>query len=739
MPQNEKEIKVSIIPKPQETIVGNGYFTWKPTSTIFVEPSFKNVLHLLDNVFGNSGLAINLTENKKATVQFLKDITLPNEGYSLNITPKNIIIKSSTVLGARYAVQTLRQLLPNKIEIPNQLLDNEIHLPEIFIKDAPKFSYRGMHLDVSRHFFEVSFIKKYLDYLALLKLNTFHWHLTDDQGWRIEIKKHPNLTAHGAYRDSTLLGHYNDTPQQYNKKKYGGYYTQEQIKEVVAYAQNLGITIIPEIEMPGHAQAAISAYPQLGCTKQPIEVATKWGVFEDVFCPTPATFTFLEEVLEEVVALFPGEYIHIGGDEVPKIRWKECDYCKKLMEKEDLEDEAQLQSYFIKRISNFLAQKGKKIIGWDEILEGGLPPNATVMSWRGTQGGENAAKNGHPVIMSPTSHCYFDYYQSDHPEEPLAIGGYLPLKKVYGFNPIPTSLNTEEAKFIIGAQGNVWTEYIPTPQQVEYMLFPRILALSEVLWNGPTKNIENNYPEFVSRVTDFNTRLEVMGVNFANHLFDLQSEITKQDDKVYFSLKTEASEKEILYKINNKPEKQYIKPLLIENNAFITSQSYKNGKPVGRINIDTIFYHKAVTAKININKTPHPSYGTGGKQALINGKLGSNSRYGDKEWLGFWGDDLEITLNFNKPIQVNAIKFRFYHAPGQWIYTPKKVMITTQEGVNIQNNLFGTENLVVKTSINLSLLTNSIKITIPNFGTIPDGFQGAGHKAWTFIDEIIVE
>src|SRR5690606_25493634 len=379
----------------------------------------------------------------------------------------------------------------------------------------------------------------------------------------------------------TLIGHYNDTPQKYDGKRYGGFYTQEEIKEVVAFAEKHNVTIIPEIEMPGHAQAAISAYPQLGCTGTQVPVATTWGVFENIFYPSEKTFTFLEVVLSEVISLFPREYIHIGGDEAPKIQWKNCAYCQQLIKDLNLKDEHGLQSYFIQRIEKFVNSKGKKIIGWDEILEGGLAPNATVMSWRGTQGGIDAAKQKHDVIMTPNSHLYFDYYQSDKPNEPLAIGGFIPMEKVYSFNPIPAELNASEAKHILGAQANLWTEYIDSEEKVEYMIFPRILALSEVVWSGASENLEKDYPEFLSRVENFMPRLDALKINYANHLYEIEGKILKENGKVFYELKTPSKGKEIRYSVNGSKSEVFSKPILIEGNSKINANVFKNGKKVG--------------------------------------------------------------------------------------------------------------------------------------------------------------
>jgi hexosaminidase len=362
--------------------------------------------------------------------------------------------------------------------------------------------------------FPVAFIKKYIDALAMLKMNTFHWHLTEDQGWRIEIKKYPKLQEIAAYRKETLMGHYSKKPQRYDGKRYGGFYTQAQIKDIVAYAENRFVTIIPEIEMPGHSQAAIAAYPELGCLGEQAEVATEWGVFEHIYCTKDETFDFLEDVLDEVIALFPSKYIHIGGDEAPKSKWKACKICQQRIKDEGLKDEHELQSYFISRIEKYLNSKGRQIIGWDEILEGGLAPNATVMSWRGTEGAIEAAKQHHNVILTPGSHCYFDYYQSENKDEPLAIGGYIPLEKVYSFNPVPDELSNRQSKYVLGAQGNVWTEYMLNSKHVEYMVFPRILAMSEVDWST-LKN--KDYSNFEQRVKYFFKRLDALDINYSKH------------------------------------------------------------------------------------------------------------------------------------------------------------------------------------------------------------------------------
>ena len=593
-----------------------------------------------------------------------------------------------------------------------------------------------MHLDVGRHMFSVNFIKKYIDALAMLKMNTFHWHLTEDQGWRIEIKKYPKLQEVAAYRNETLIGHYSNQPQQFDGKQYGGFYTQNEVKDVVAYAKSRFITVIPEIELPGHSQAAIAAYPELGCTEKQVEVATKWGVFEEIYCTKDETFEFLEDVLDEVLELFPSEYIHIGGDEAPKTRWKTCDVCQNRIKAEGLKDEHELQSYFIARIETYLNSKGRQIIGWDEILEGGLAPNATVMSWRGTEGAVEAAKQKHNVVMSPTSHSYFDYYQSDNDNEPLAIGGYLPLEKVYSFNPIPEGLSKEESQYILGAQGNLWTEYIPTSKQVEYMIFPRMMSMSEVVWSKPE---QKNYDDFVSRLECFHKRLDALDINYANHLFEIEGDLIAEG----YQLKTLTKNKAIRFTLDgSKPSLNsdiYSKPISITKNTIINAAVFNDKEQLGSIFTQKINYHKGVGKKITINVEPNKAYSGSGEDGLINGISGSDTRYGDKEWLGFWGDDLEITIDLGEEMEINSIETRFHSGQGQRIYAPIEMKIGFDyHGLNSKTEIPQSNNIIVPLKIKLNETSKKIYLKFKNYGIIPEGKQGAGNKAWTFIDEIII-
>jgi hexosaminidase len=402
--------------------------------------------------------------------------------------------------------------MPPDVEKKQVVEGFRLAVPACEIKDYPRFSYRGMHLDVGRHFFPPEDVKRYIDMIALHKMNTFHWHLTEDQGWRIEIKKYPKLTQVGAFRKETLVGSGDKQPFVYDGKPYGGFYTQDEVRDIVAYAKSKFVTIIPEIEMPGHALAALASYPGLSCTGGPFDVYTRWGVVSDVYCAGKEdTFNFLQDVLTEVISLFPGKYIHIGGDECPKTRWEKCPLCQKRIKEEGLKDEHELQSYFIQRIEKFLISKDRKLIGWDEILEGGLAPEATVMSWRGTAGGIAAAQQKHYVIMTPDKYVYLDYYQCDPSDQPLAIGGYLPLERVYSYNPMPSELTPEEQKYILGIQGNVWTEYIGTRDYLDYMAYPRMLAIAETGW---TPDRLKDFEDFLARFDVLKKRYDAMGINY---------------------------------------------------------------------------------------------------------------------------------------------------------------------------------------------------------------------------------
>ena len=434
----------------------------------------------------------------------------PAEGYALSVTGDSVVVAGNDHAGLFYGLETLSQLLPPGPVTDNAGSGRPVRIPAATVTDAPRFPWRGMHLDVGRHFFGPEFVKRYIDQLARYKINRFHWHLTEDQGWRIEIERYPRLTEVAAWRRETMVAK-NFEPYVGDGVRYGGFYTQDEVRDIVAYARERYVTIVPEIELPGHSTAALAAYPELGCTEGPIEVATTWGVFEDIYCPKEETFAFLEGVLTEVMELFPGEYIHIGGDEAPKARWEASEVAQEVMRREGLADEGELQSWFVRRIERFLDAHGRRLIGWDEILEGGLPPNATVMSWQGVQGGIDAARQGHDVVMTPTSHVYFDYLQGDTAQEPLGIGGFVPLERVYSFEPVPDELSAAEARHVLGAQANLWTEYIPTGEHAEYMLNPRLLALSEVVWSPAEVR---DFLDFARRLPWHLERMDALGIRY---------------------------------------------------------------------------------------------------------------------------------------------------------------------------------------------------------------------------------
>ncbi|NOY96078.1 MAG: beta-N-acetylhexosaminidase [Chlorobi bacterium] len=506
--------EAAIIPKPSNLQIKEGEFILGQENTLKFNASDENLSRIAGffNEYLELYYGFKLSENGKGkpiSLSITTNDALGSEGYRLNVGQKGISISANKPAGVFYGIQTLKQLLPVTTD------SKKLHIPAVEIEDTPRFKWRGNMLDVGRHFFPVSFIKKYIDILAMYKLNIFHWHLTDDQGWRIEIKKYPKLIEISHWRDETVVGHASWS-YEYDGIGYGGFYTQEQVKDIVKYAADRFITVVPEIEMPGHSSAALAAYPELGCTGGPYKVQERWGIFEDVYCAgKEETFEFLQNVLDEVCELFPSRFIHIGGDECPKEAWEECPDCQKRIKDEGLKNEHELQSYFITRMDKYLTSKGKRLIGWDEILEGGLAPQATVMSWRGINGGVEAAKQGHDVVMTPTTNLYFDYYQSQNRDnEPLAIGGFLPLEKVYSYEPVPEELTPKEAKHILGAQANLWTEYVATTKKAEYMLLPRLCALAELAW---TPKEEKDYTDFLIRLDTDYKRLEMAGINFRNH------------------------------------------------------------------------------------------------------------------------------------------------------------------------------------------------------------------------------
>ncbi len=589
--------QLSIIPQPVSVKETTGNFIIGKKTKIYIDSSnnsLKKIGEMLsaqlkletgfdisvNEKFGNSMKdAIILTQNDAAD-------TLGSEGYNLSVSPEQIVIKSLQPAGVFYGMQTLFQLLPVKSEALNK---ERYIIPGVAIIDKPRFGWRGMMLDVGRYFYSVDFIKKYIDYLAMHKMNTFHWHLTDDQGWRIEIKKYPKLTQIGAWREATQ---YDRATSQIDQNPHGGYYTQDQIREVVAYANDRFVNIVPEIEMPGHSLAALVAYPELSCTGGPFKIPLYWNIQKDVYCAgNEQTFEFLKNVLTEVADLFPSPVIHIGGDECPKDRWKLCHKCQARMKAEGLKDEHELQSYFIRRIENFLLSKNKRIIGWDEILEGGLAPNATVMSWRGIKGGIEAARQHHDVVMSPTDYAYFDYYQGEPYLEPVAFGGLLTLEKVYSYEPVPAELNAKEALFIKGVQANVWSEFIHSPEKIEYMSFPRAAALAEVGWTDPKLK---NWDDFKRRMVMQYKRYESAGINYSKSAMNVSYTAVKDNTNgtAIITLKTNSYQPEIHYTTDSTEPTEsspiYYIPFNIKLPGTIKAAVFENGVKLSKVSVTSV-------------------------------------------------------------------------------------------------------------------------------------------------------
>ena len=768
IPNNSRAaLRIPLIPFPSSVENKAGTFRFRAEFFIVSDISDERVqpvsLFLAEKLRRIRGLAVpvieKMTEKNPRNRMILqldsekKD--LGKEGYELEITPVNISLSAKGSAGLFYGVQTLLQLLPSPpgLESGQSLPGfSGITLPCLKITDRPRFAYRGMHLDVGRHFFPKSFIKKYIDLLALHKFNTFHWHLTEDQGWRIEIKKYPKLTEISSYRQESLIGHYRDQSRKFDGQRYGGYYSQEDIREIVQYAQERYITIIPEIEMPGHSVAVLAAYPELSCTGGPFEVSTIWGVHEDVYCAgNEKVFTFLEDVLSEVIDLFPGPYIHIGGDECPKIRWENCPKCQARKREENLADENALQSYFIRRIENFLLSKDKKLIGWDEILEGGLAPEATVMSWRGTGGGIEAAKQGHDVIMTPTSHCYFDFYQADPEFEPLAIGGYTTLKKVYFFEPIPGELTEKEAVHIKGAQGNVWTEYIKTAEYAEYMSVPRMTALSEVLWSP--RDVRN-WESFRRRLDLFFKRFETMGINFSPGSFrvEIVPRFDSRTQTTSIAFESEQLNPPIYYssgESSTSPQvRKYIRPIPFDRTMTIRAGINIDGELKEKLAEQTFVYHRGVNKRIRLDTPFNDRYSAGGERALIDGVTGSEN-HRDGNWQGYEGDDLIVVIDLKQDVSLHKISARFLQNTDASIFLPSEVRIDlSTDGKHYETAATLSNDVSLrKTGPTIQefphLLsgqqTRYIRIFARSLGVCPDWHPNTGEKCWLFSDEIIIQ
>ena len=666
------------------------------------------------------------------------------EAYQVTITANNITINGASKAGTFYGVQFLRKSIPvQKV--------SKVTFPAKIITDKPYFAYRGAHLDSARHFFSADSVRIYIDMLALHNINKFHWHLTDDQGWRFESKKYPELTVVGSTRSQTMLGKEWD---KFDGKPHSGFYTQQEMKELVKYAAERNITIIPEIDLPGHMVAVLATYPKLGCTGGPYKVRETWGVAEDVLCAgNDETYDFIKNILEEVTEIFPSEYIHIGGDECPKNSWKKCPKCqakiKALGIKGDAKHTAEeyLQSHIITFAEEVLAKKGRKMIGWDEILEGGLAPNATVMSWRGIGGAIEAAKSNHDAIMTPMSFCYFDFYQTDKTDkEPLAIGNYLPVERVYSFNPYPEALNKEQQKHILGVQANIWTEYIQTFKHVEYMALPRMAALAEVQWVDPSK--PKDYQAFLQRLMRLLPIYEVEGYTYAKHIFDLRAEVKPgvdeinvtfsclQDTPIYYT--TDGSEP-------TKNSNVYKEPLKLTQNTNLKAKVF--GKEGESEFNQEFFFNKATVRPIEFLSKPTQNYAYNGAITLVDGrKGGTNSR--SSEWLGFSEAPCEVLITLKDNTLVKEVSFNAFIETGDWIYPPTNFEVWgSKDGKNYV--LLGKESYALPKEHFKEIKTYTLsfpekevtylKVKINEVNKIPAFHEGAaGKPGFLFIDEIQV-
>lgn len=753
---------INVVPYPQEVTMKTGTFNAAGADFSYDEGMDEASVEIVRKLAGQ----LSLVTGKDSRVtcgkpgngfSFVLSDDLPEEAYRLDVSRKRAVVEASSLRGFNYAIQTMKQMLPAEIFGRTAAADAEWIMPCAEINDFPRFKYRGMHMDVSRHFFDMDMVKKYLDIMEIHKLNTLHWHLTDDQGWRIEIKKYPRLTEIGSVRKETLIGHifesdvYDGTP--YGE---GCWFTQDQIREIIGYAAAKGITIIPEIDLPGHMLAALAAYPELGCTGGPYEVWGRWGVADEVLCAgKEETMIFLENVLAEVAGLFPSEYIHIGGDECPKVYWEKCPHCQAkirelgLKDDDEFQAEHYLQSYVMDRMTRFLESKGKKIIGWDEILEGQVAENATIMSWRGTAGGLKAARMGHDAIMTPNTFFYLDYYQSlDKENEPLGIGGYVPVEKCYSYEPYAEGMTDEEKSHIIGVQANLWTEYICTDEHLEYMLLPRMTALSEVQWCQPENK---NWERFVNSADEFCSIYDAMGCNYATHIFDTRGEISINREKGCVEVTLEAQgDTPIRYTLDgSEPDMDsdlYNGPIEITGSCTLKAKSERNGKST-RTYSKTFESHKAMGRPASVLTETHPSYTYNCPDMLTDGLRGAGP-YNSGDFAGWYDKPVEVVIEMDgtpySSVTLSTFVFRY-----DYIFNPLDLTVLVSEdgneyttvahaeypvegGVDDGNGCNGYTVTFPETS------ARYLKVTARCIEALPEWHSGKGNPGFVFVDEIVV-
>ena len=729
---NSEEKTPPLIPLPQNFELLNGEFPLSP-STMVISPSKMLSDYFIGQIKRLTGITLECNAEETYNKIILEYREAPEyenkEAYSLNITKDEVKIIASNDIGLFRGIQTFFQLIPPSAK--KEQNGKDVSLQCCKISDSPEFGWRGLNLDCCRHFMSKDFIKRYIDILAYYKFNTFHWHLTEDQGWRIEIKKYPKLTEVGAWRKEA------------DGSVYGGFYTQEDIKEIVAYAESRFIQVIPEIEMPGHALASLASYPENSCTGGPFEVTTIWGVHKDIYCAgRESTFEFLQNILDEVIELFPGKYIHIGGDEAPKDRWKECPQCQARIKEEGLKDEHELQSYFIKRMVNYLHSNGKEVIGWEEIIQGGLAPGIIVQSWLTYESAIEAVRSGNSVIFSPTSHTYFDYDPSN-----------FDLQNVYSFNPIPKELVGDERKLILGSEANMWSERAPQ-ETIDSKLFPRLLALSEVLWKNPN-GTENraDYEEFHSRVKEHYSDLTALGIKYGREskIFDPVITYSKDNNEFTIEIKQGQEDVEIVYTTDGsdpvKTSTKYSSTVVIQNSTLLKIAAFKNDQIIGNIWELPLYFHLGLHAQIDLKNKYHERYQDVGDITVLDGIKGINDfRYG--RWQGYEGVNFEAVIDLGEEKDVSKISANFFFDSSSWIFLPEKVKVyLSSDGENYSNEKIILNDIPQKNSEVLikeftaeydTLKTRYIKVIGESIKVCPEWHPNAGQPCWLFIDEILI-
>lgn len=744
-----------IIPKPLDVnCKGDASFLLKDgVAVIYPENNQKmqdNAEFLVDYVERQTG--VKLTSHAGMPVDGAICLTLDlsddnAEAYKLIVNDKRVCISGASEAGVFYGIQTLRKSLPVAQDI-------NVNLSAVEIYDKPRFAYRGAMLDVARHFYTVDEVKTFIDMLALHNINRFHWHLTDDQGWRIEIKKYPKLMSVASERKETVVGRWYSGI--YDGKPYGGYYTQDELRDVIDYAAKRHITIIPEVDLPGHMQAALTAYPELGCTGGPYEVRTIWGVSQDVLCVgNDFTLQFVKDVLSEVADIFPSEYIHIGGDECPKVRWEKCPKCQERIKSLGLKSDAKhtkeqrLQSYMIQEAAKYLKEKGKRIIGWTEILEGGLVPDATLMSWIGESGGIEAAHQHHDVIMTPNTYLYFDYYQSKKVEdEPLAIGGYLPIEKTYNYEPMPKELTKEEQQYIKGVQANLWTEYIPVFSQVQYMVLPRLGAVAEVQWTDPSKK---DYKDFLRRVPHLVAVYDCYGWNYATRVYDVNVDMkadtvnhvlnvqlsTMADDPIYYTLDGQDPTEKSL---------KYTKPFTIDQSVVLKTMAVHPDR-TSKISVDTIRFNKATLKPVVLLQPNESRFSPDGPVVLVDGRNGNHS-FDTGAWLAVAGNDLEAVINMQAETILSSASVHVYVRKDAWLFDARGFSVSVSSDNKNYKEVASQEYKQMQESDSDGIIEHEfsfdsckatyVKIKVISEKSMPDWHWDAGKAPFLLIDEIIL-